>query len=42
MTNTNYEYISELINNQMWDKCYNEIIEGLKRNYRDYELYFEL
>lgn len=42
MTNTNYEYISELINNQMWDKCYNEIIEGLKRNYRDYELYFAL
>lgn len=38
----NHQYIAELVENQMWDKCYDEVTKGLKQNYKDYELYFAL
>lgn len=37
-----YEYISYLLNNKIWDECYEKITDGLKYNYKDYELYFAL
>lgn len=37
-----YQYISDLLSNEMYDECYEEIIKGLKQNYKDYELYFAL
>ena len=38
----NYEYVSQLINEERWNECYGIITEGLKSNYTDYELYFAL
>lgn len=37
-----YQYISDLLRNEMYEECYEEIIKGLKQNYKDYELYFAL
>lgn len=37
-----YQYISDLLRTEMYEECYEEIIKGLKQNYKDYELYFAL
>ena len=37
-----YQYISDLLKTEMYDECYKEIIKGLKKNYKDYELYIAM